>query len=369
MRTFWLILVQIIRLGVGGVFIFSGFIKANDPMGFAFKLEEYFEVFGMEWMVPLSLFLAIFMCVLEMALGFTLLLGAYMKLTLWLLFLLILFFGFLTFYSAYFDAVKSCGCFGDAIPLTPWQSFWKDMILLGGLLILVAGRKLVRPLFRGKVQLITVFILTAASTAFPMYTYNSMPVINYRDYKIGVNIYKAMFPQMKFYYTLKDKKTGEQKEFETWPAMWDSLYDYVSSRSVPLDSTLTQIIGFSIADSSENDLTAQFLSAAGPLFIFVSYDLDKANIEGFTDMNDFATLCAKDSVPFIVLTATGKEKAEKFKSDHKLKMEFFYNMDDVPLKTAIRSNPGLMMLKDGVLTALWHHNRLPTYTEVKEQMK
>ena len=108
------ILVTVSRVFVGLLFIFSGFIKANDPLGFAYKLDEYFEVFGTHFLIPVSLVLAIFMCVLEMILGFMLLLGARLKFTLWMLTLLIIFFGFLTFYSAYFDVVKSCGCFGDA---------------------------------------------------------------------------------------------------------------------------------------------------------------------------------------------------------------------------------------------------------------
>ena len=118
------------RFLVGWLFIFSGFIKLNDPLGFSYKLQEYFEVFGVEWLSSLSLFLAISICSLEVLLGLCLLLGSYIKCVMWGNLALIIFFTFLTFYSAYFNKVTDCGCFGDAIPLSPWESFTKDVILL-----------------------------------------------------------------------------------------------------------------------------------------------------------------------------------------------------------------------------------------------
>ena len=130
------ILTTISRILVGVLFIISGFIKANDPLGFSYKLNEYFTVFHIDWMSHVSLELAMFICVIEVALGFALLLGAKMRLVAWSLLLMIIFFSFLTFYSAYFDVVKDCGCFGDALHLTPWQSFTKDAVLLVLILII-----------------------------------------------------------------------------------------------------------------------------------------------------------------------------------------------------------------------------------------
>src|SRR6218665_838406 len=139
------IITTIARILVGLLFMYSGLIKANDTIGFAYKLEEYFEVFGTDFLVPAAVPLAMFICVFEVLLGFALLIGARLKLTLWLSMLMIIFFTFLTFYSAYFDKVNSCGCFGDAIKLTPWQSFSKDLILLVLLIIIIIGRQYVNP--------------------------------------------------------------------------------------------------------------------------------------------------------------------------------------------------------------------------------
>src|ERR1051325_7150126 len=131
-------LIQIFRILVGLLFIFSGLIKANDPIGFAYKLDEYWEVFGMDWLKSMSLFISIFMCALEVLLGWMLLVGSKTKLTLWLLLLMILFFAGLNFYSGYFDAVKECGCFGDAIKMTPWQEFGNN---IGMLVMTIIDRK------------------------------------------------------------------------------------------------------------------------------------------------------------------------------------------------------------------------------------
>ena len=123
-------IIHIGRIVVGCLFIFSGFIKANDPLGFAYKMEEYFTVFGTELLIPTALYLSVFVCIFEMILGFMLLLGTKTKLVIWLSFLMIVFFTFLTFYSAYYNKVTDCGCFGDFLLLKPWTSFYKDLILL-----------------------------------------------------------------------------------------------------------------------------------------------------------------------------------------------------------------------------------------------
>src|ERR1700759_4535417 len=134
------------RIFVGILFIFSGLIKINDPLGFSYKLQEYFAVFHMTFLDGFALTIAIILCVFEITLGFCLLIGVRPAKVAWGLLLLTIFFGFLTFYSAVFKVVQTCGCFGDAIPLTPWQSFTKDMILLALVLVIFANRKSIKPL-------------------------------------------------------------------------------------------------------------------------------------------------------------------------------------------------------------------------------
>lgn len=364
------IITNIARVFVGLLFIFSGFIKANDAVGFAYKLVEYFEVFGTHFMVPLALPLAMFICIFEIVLGFTLLLGAKLKLTLWLSLLMIVFFTFLTFYSAYFQKVLSCGCFGDAIPLTPWQSFYKDLILLVLILLLFIGKQHINPLVGERFEKFLLIVVLTASIAFSIYTYNYLPIIDFRPYAIGNNIpeqTKGIPDELKYFYKLKDKKTGETKEFDKWPDGWDVQYDYVDSRTeVTKKGVEPKIKDFSISNAEGSDYTQDIIENPNYNFLLICYDLDKADKDAFGKINDFEALCKQDSVTFIALTSSTKETIEKFKLDTKTNVQF-YNTDGTVLKTMIRSNPGLMMLKGGTVIDMWHYHSFPSYNDVKEK--
>ena len=364
------IITNIARVFVGLLFIFSGFIKANDAVGFAYKLVEYFEVFGTHFMVPLALPLAMFICIFEIILGFTLLLGAKLKLTLWLSLLMIVFFTFLTFYSAYFQKVLSCGCFGDAIPLTPWQSFYKDLILLVLILLLFIGKQHINEFVGERFEKFLLILVLTASTAFPIYTHNFLPIIDFRPYAIGNNIpeqTKGIPDELKYFYILKDKKTGEQKEFDKWPDGWDLQYDYVDSRTeVTKKGVEAKIKDFSISNAEGSDYTQDIIENPNYNFLLICYDLDKADADAFGKINDFEALCKQDSVTFIALTSSSKETIEKFKLETKTNVQF-YNTDGTVLKTMIRSNPGLMMLKGGTVIDMWHYHSFPSYNDVKEK--
>ncbi len=365
MRT----LTIISRIFVGLLFIFSGFIKANDTLGFSYKLVEYFEVFGTHFLVPVATPLAMFICIFEIALGFTLLIGARVKLTLWLLLLMIVFFTFLTFYSAYYNKVTSCGCFGDAIPLTPWQSFSKDVILMVFIIILFIGKEHITPLFGERFENALLVIILAGSFAFPIYTYNYLPVIDFRPYAIGKNIpeqTKGTPDELKFYYILKDKKTGEKKEFDKWPDKWEELYEYVDSRTeVTKKGIEPKIKDFSISNADGADYTQDVIENPDYNFLLVAYDLESADKDVFGAVNDFATLCKQENIAFVVLTASTKETIEKFKQETNSSQLEFYNSDGTVLKTMIRSNPGLMLLKGGNVLDMWHYHSFPSFNDVK----
>jgi uncharacterized membrane protein YphA (DoxX/SURF4 family) len=364
------IITAIARVLTGLLFIFSGFIKANDAVGFSYKLVEYFEVFHMNFMVPAALPLAIFICIFEIVLGFTLLMGARRKLTLWLLLLMIVFFTFLTFYSAYFDVVKECGCFGDFLHLTPWQSFTKDLILLILIIILFIGKDYINPVFNRRLENILLVVILAASTAFPLYTYNYLPLIDFRAYAIGKNIpeqTKGVPDELKYFYKLKDKKTGETTEVDKWPENWDQIYDYVDSRTeVTKKGIDPKIKDFSITGMDGGDYTQDIIENPDYNFLLICYDLDKTNKDVFGKVNDFASLCKTDSITFVVLTASTKEAIDKFKAETNTNIDF-YNTDGTVLKTMIRSNPGLMMLKGGTVLDMWHYHSFPSYNDVKEK--
>ncbi len=364
------ILIAVFRIIVGLLFIFSGFIKANDTLGFSYKLDEYFEVFGTHWLQPLSLFISIFMCAMEMLLGFMLLIGARIKPTLWLLLLMILFFAALNFYSGYFDKVRECGCFGDAIKMTPWQEFRNNVIMLVMTIFMLFKKDYIRPLFGRKIENVFAVIIIIACLGFPLYTYNYLPIIDFRPYAIGKNIpeqTKGVPDEVKFFYSLKDKKNGELKEVTAWPENWDQTYDYVSSRTeVTKKGIEAKIKDFTISNLDGSDYTQDIIENPDYNFLLICYDLGKTEKSVFGKINDFAALCKQANVQFITLTSSSKETVEKFKQDAKTNIDF-YTLDGTVLKTMIRSNPGLMLLKGGTVINMWHYHSFPSFTDVKEK--
>ena len=363
--------ILIFRILVGALFIFSGVIKANDPLGFAYKLDEYWEVFGMDWLKSFSLFVSIFMCALEVLLGIMLLIGARIKLTLWLLFLMILFFAGLNFYSGYYDAVKECGCFGDAIKMTPWQEFRNNIGMLAMTIFMLFKSSSIRPVFSGKIEKGMMILFTIASFGLPLYTYNYLPIKDFRPYAIGKNIQEGMkLPpnaktdsiQMIFIY----EKDGKQMELTPEQIKTiDSTYKYVDRKDkVIREGDKPAIHDFSITSLDGSDYTEQILNYSGYYFFLVCHDLDKTNKNVFGKVNDFAKLCRGDKVPIICLTASA-DRIESFKKETGTDIDF-YLTDGTQLKTMMRSNPGLILLKQGTVIDMWHYHSFPSYTDVKE---
>jgi len=368
-------LVKICIFLVGALFIFSGFVKADDPLGFSYKLTEYFEAFGpaWKWAIPFSLPLACFIPVLEMILGFMCLIGAFKKFTLWMLFLMDLFFTFLTFYTAHYNKVLECGCFGDAIPMTPWVTFWKDVALLLLIAIIAIGHKNFTSAFSPKLEKAMVIVFTVGSIWFSWYCYNNLPVIDFRPYKVGTDIKKDMkggIPDvLKYYYTLKNKKSGETKEFDKFPDNYQNDWDYVSNRTeVVKKGVEAKIHDFNITNLDGVNCTDSVLSNPEYCIFIISNDISAANVsdEVTKKLNDLTANCAKHNIKSLCLTASGEDDINKFKQ--KTNAEYpFYNTDDTQLRTMIRSNPGIMMIKDGIVIAMWHYHNTPDYKTLNAQ--
>ena len=207
------------RIFVGVLFIFSGLIKANDPLGFGYKLQEYFEVFHLPFLSGIATGIAILLCVMEIVLGALLLFGFWAKKVTAGLLVVIIFFTFLTFVSAFFKVVTSCGCFGDAIPLTPWQSFSKDLVLLVLIIYLFLYKDLIRPITNNRSwQSASLAIVLCASLLFSQYTYSRLPILDFLPYKVGASIPELMAippgaqpDEFLIMYNLSNKKTKEKK--------------------------------------------------------------------------------------------------------------------------------------------------------------
>jgi uncharacterized membrane protein YphA (DoxX/SURF4 family)/uncharacterized protein YnzC (UPF0291/DUF896 family) len=367
-------LVTLSRILVGVLFILSGFIKANDTLGFSYKLDEYFLVFNMPFLSTFSLAMAQFICVAEIVLGVATLVGWRMNLVSWLLLLMIVFFTFLTFYSAWFNVVKDCGCFGDALKLKPWESFWKDVILLVLILIIFVWRHKIRPLLGIKFTRWTVIIALLISSVFTYYTYAHLPYIDFRPYAIGNNIKIGMLPPpnarpdsivIVFKYKAPD---GSIKEFgmNNLPEDLEN-YQFVDRiDKVVREGDKPKIHDFKIVDADGNDHTQEFLNNPEYSFMLVAYDLNKTNKKVQGKINELANACTKNKIQFFGLTSTLASETDLFRHEHQNMFDYYF-CDATTLKTIIRSNPGLVLLQNGVVINMWHFNDLPTWQQVNDQ--
>ncbi|PAW91974.1 DoxX family protein [Mucilaginibacter sp. MD40] len=371
-------LIWFCRIAVGLLFIFSGLIKANDPLGFSYKLEEYFEVFHITFLNGLALIMAIILCSLEMILGFALLIGARAVKVVWGLLLLIIFFGFLTFYSAFFKVVQTCGCFGDAIPLTPWQSFGKDMVLLLLVLVLFRNRTNIKPLFTAKNGDKAIITATLISIGFGWYTYSFLPVIDFLPYKVGANIWQEMQTppgakpdEYEIMYTLSNKQTKATKKISDkeylnsgiWKDTNWEVQGNPESRLVKKGFE-PKIRDLNIQDAQGNNYNKELLNSPFYSLVIVAYDLSKTDINAIHESNALAAnLIQNFNTRVVFLTSNPPEQAQEFAKDHKLVSELFY-ADGVPLKTMVRANPGIILLKNGTVVNKWHYHTLPAYDKL-----
>jgi uncharacterized membrane protein YphA (DoxX/SURF4 family) len=376
MKTFFL---QITRSLVGLLFIFSGLIKANDPLGFGYKLQEYFEVFHISFFNDYATALAILLCTLEIVFGALLLLGFWTRKVIWGLLITIVFFTFLTFYSAFFEVVTSCGCFGDAIPLSPWESFSKDIVLLVLILYIFFNKDQIKPLFRSlrAQQMIAGFVLIL-SLGFGVFTYSYLPILDFLPYKIGNNIPQLMItppgaePDMyEINYNLKNKSTGEiksmtDKEYlntEIWKDQnWEIIGEPVS-KLVKKGFDL-KIKDLKITDVQGTDYNQEILENPYYNLLIIAYDLTKTNELGIGNINAIAINAAENfNIRTVLLTSSASIAAENFSKKNNLVMEVFY-ADAVPLKSMVRANPGVILMKNGTVINKWHFRNLPSYDEL-----
>lgn len=355
------ILVGIARWVVGILFIFSGFIKLNDPIGFSFKLEEYFSpsVLDLEFLAPFALVIAILLVIFELILGVMLIIGYLPKFTTWSLLLMILFFTFLTFYSAYFNKVTDCGCFGDAIPLTPWQSFYKDVILLLLILVLFFNRKHITPYFAKASHRWIIFLVTMLCFVFAYYVLMHLPVFDFRAYKVGTNIEENMnvpegAPEAVYDYHWRFLVNGVEEIVTTRGS-----YPQVEGEFMDVETVLIQkgyeapIHDFSMERDGE-DFTSELLQEE-KLLMIITYSLRRSEVDGLLKMGEVAEKAKAEGYKVIGLSASGEDLKAEVKEKYGLDFDFYFS-DETALKTIIRSNPGLVRLENGTIVQKLHWN-------------
>jgi uncharacterized membrane protein YphA (DoxX/SURF4 family) len=359
----------VFRIIVGLVFIFSGFVKGVDPLGTVYRMDDYFIVFGTTWAIPFALYLTIFLCTLEFILGISLLFNLWLRVSAWPLLFLMIYFTVLTFFDAVLNLVPDCGCFGDAIKLSNVHTFLKNVVLMAMIIPIFISRKKFRSVLSEKMESVVLFLFILAFAGMSVYSYRHLPPVDFMAWKVGNQINKKATEPIKVFVTYKNIKTGELKEYlspdfpwndSTWMAEWK----FISQRVI--DPNADQAMALRADDESGNDVTGSIIDNPDFQFILVAYDLAATDKEAFMRILPFYKKAEADGYSFVCLTATDFQGIRKFRLANGTAFEF-YTADDVVLKTMVRSNPGLILLKNGKVIGKWHYNDFPTYEEFKRE--
>jgi len=309
------IVVQLSRILVGALFIFSGFVKLVDPIGSQYKFQEYFSesVLNMEFLIPYALPFAILLIVAEILLGVMILIGYKSKLTVWSLFLLTLIFLFLTWYSAYYNKVTDCGCFGDAIKLSTWETFYKNVILIALIVLLLIKVAHIKPVFKGNVPKVITFLSLAVFLYIVQHVLTHLPLIDFRAYAIGKNISEGMV--------------------------------------YPEDGSIPPVHDFMLEDA-QADLAPELLKKEKVMLVII-YNLDKVDVNGFPAIKEMTTKAKKKGYTVYGVSASFSDELLLAKEKYNLPFDFLF-CDETTLKTIIRANPGVVILNKGTVVEKKH---------------
>ncbi len=356
---------NIARIVSGLVFIFSGLSKGVDPMGSMYKFIDYFTAFGLDSLNNLALILGIALCTAEFIIGFAILTGIRMKEASWGLLLFMIGFTPLTLILAINNPVSDCGCFGDAIHLTNWQTFFKNLVILVFVVIVFIERKKYDNLSKAGTEWIIVGISTIVFVIFIQLNYRYLPFIDFRPYHIGTNINESMIipedaPVDEYDVILIYEKDGNQQEFtlDNYPS--DSSWVFVDQMSTlvkkgyipPIhDFSLTSIYGEDLTDIILNDPTYTLLMVS-----VILSEAPQGSVESFIELG---TEIQDAGFNFYILTSSTTDDLLAYNNN-----QMFLSGDETTIKTIIRSNPGLLLLQNGVILKKWSYNSMPEAEEI-----
>ncbi len=366
LKNFWHsflgVLVNVMRFIVAGVFVFSGFVKAVDPLGTVYKLGDYAEAFGLQAIVrPGWLLLAAeLLCLFEFLVGIWILFSIHRRTALTAALVFVMLMTPLTLYLALVNPVSDCGCFGDAIRLTNWQTFWKNVILLALIIPVLINHERLFRLVHPNIQWIVGAFAIVSLLLFMRSNLRHLPLYDFRPYHVGADIEASSTvpddaPQPRFETTFILTKDGEQREFtlDDYP---DSTWTFVTSRTVMVEKGYeAPMHDFTLVTDDGDDITSD-LYEPGWTFLLV---MNKLRGEDMMDViNDLSDYAVMGGYGFYALTSATADEIERW-VDHTSASYPFFRLDDITLKTIVRSNPGMLLVKDGIITAKWSRNDLP----------
>lgn len=361
----------IARVIFGLVFLFSGFVKAVDPLGTAYKISDYLEAFSLTSLDFLAFPASLLLIATEFTIGFNILFNVHLKASTWAASLFMLVMTPVTLYLAISNPISDCGCFGDAIVMTNWQTFYKNVVLCIILATIALLQNQTRPWLSNWGAWIVTLIPILISFGISIYCYNLLPIIDFRPYKIGNNIIEGMqipedAPLDKYETTFFYEKDGIEKAFtlDNYPAE-DSTWTFVRQESKLIEQGyVPPIHDFSII-TEDGDITDLILEDAGYTLLVISHKVEKASTKNIKCVKSTIENAKKAGAKVIWLTSSYSDDIEEFKSEYEIN-DTFGATDDITLKTIVRSNPGLVLIKDATVIEKWHHNSLPTKEKLNQ---
>lgn len=342
----------ICRLLVGALFIFSSFTKGVDPLGTKYKMLDYLSAYHMTWLNNLAMVLAVLMILAEFIVGFCLITKMLPRLAVLGATLLMLFFTFTTLFDALYNMVPDCGCFGTAIKMSNWQTFYKNLVIDTLLIPLIMNNKLLENKLGKGVQWLIAILFALAFLGFELYNYRHLPVVDFMDWKVGKQMSASSNEETKIYLTYKNKATGEKQEFlsPNYPwndSVWMSEWEFVQQRM----EGGTKFLGFSALDEDDNDVTDLILDTED-LLMFTSHDLAKVTEKEWAKVKEIIEEAGSRGYYVVWVVANEPEYVEQLREKYDFLYEVYY-ADALEIKPIVRSNPGLIWLDNGLVKDKW----------------
>jgi len=359
--------ITISRIILGLVFIYSGTVKGIDPLGTEYRIDDYFIAYGTEWAMGVSLPLSVLLNASEFIIGILLIFNINIRITSWLLAAMMAVFTVVTINDALYSPVPDCGCFGDALILSNWQTLYKNLVIDVLVLVIFFNRNRVKRSFKPVAEWTVLLIFGILFIGFEVYNIRHLPMLDFRDWKVGNKMINDNPLPLKYYLTYRNIETGEEQEYVSpdYPyndSVWLSEWEFVKQRIEDPNPRLHDLL---IEDTDGFDVTGQIIENPDVQFILVAFDLNQASYKNIDYIQQFISSCNVEGHSFAILTASFIEDIESFQNKFNLETDF-YLADDIELMAMIRSNPGLILLRDGVILEKWHNNDFPEYEEVNK---
>lgn len=340
------------RLLVGALFIFSSFTKGVDPLGTKYKMLDYLSVYGMTWLNDFAMVLAVVMILAEFIVGICLMTNILPRLATLGATLLMLFFTTTTLFDAVYDLVPDCGCFGTAVKMTNWQTFYKNLVIDAVLIPLILNNKQLKNRLSVPKQFLIACIFALAFLGFEIYNYRHLPVVDFMNWKVGKQMKVEPAEAPRIYLKYRNKATGETKEYLSpdypWnDSVWMSQWEFVDQR-VEGDNNY---LGFSALDEYGDDVTDMILNTEN-LFMFTSHDLSKVTEKEWEKIKEITETAEAKGFTVVWTVADTPDVIEQLRSKYAFFNEVYYG-DELEIKTIVRFNPGLIWLDNGLVKDKW----------------